>query len=228
VRASNSFTLGAGVSVETLITKNGNSTTALDLTGNEYNQTIVGNAGVNVLSGNGGDDSLKGLEGNDSLDGGYGDDTLNGGSGNDSLGGSFGNDNLLGGDGSDSLDGFDGNDSLTGGSGADTLTGGSGADTYYYLAVSDSLPGIGNRDQIVFVQTQEDLIDLSAIDANTDVAGDQAFTFGSNTPHANAVWITTNIVDETVLSADVDGDAVADMEIMIETDSFATYNWIVC
>jgi Ca2+-binding RTX toxin-like protein len=83
IRAYTSYTLASGVSVETIATKNGNSTQALDLTGNEFNQTIVANNGANVLSGMAGDDSLLGLEGNDILIGGSGADSLKGGPGSD-------------------------------------------------------------------------------------------------------------------------------------------------
>ena len=79
-----SYVLAAGVSVETLGTTNASSTTALNLTGNEINNSIFGNAGVNVLNGGAGNDSLNGLAGNDTLIGGDGTDTLRGGTGNDS------------------------------------------------------------------------------------------------------------------------------------------------
>jgi Ca2+-binding RTX toxin-like protein len=61
------FTLTAGAEVELLRTTSNGGTTALDLTGNAYAQTIVGNAGVNILSdgGKGGADTLNGLGGND-------------------------------------------------------------------------------------------------------------------------------------------------------------------
>jgi Ca2+-binding RTX toxin-like protein len=85
IRAYTSYTLESGVSVETIATKNGYSTEALDLAGNEFNQTIVANNGANVLSGMGGSDNLLGLEGNDTLIGGAGADTLRGGLGNDSF-----------------------------------------------------------------------------------------------------------------------------------------------
>ena len=85
VRASTSYTLAAGVAVETLTTKNSSSTAALDLTGNEFSQTIYGNDGANVLSGGGGGDYLGGLGGNDTLVGGAGADSLAGGAGNDTF-----------------------------------------------------------------------------------------------------------------------------------------------
>ena len=65
VNASVSYTLEAGVAVETLRTDFDGDTTALRLTGNELANTVIGNAGNNVLNGGGGVDTLQGLDGND-------------------------------------------------------------------------------------------------------------------------------------------------------------------
>jgi hypothetical protein len=62
-----SYTLGAGQSVEVLSARDSSLTTALDLTGNELDNTILGNAGSNVLDGKGGNDSLIGLAGADTF-----------------------------------------------------------------------------------------------------------------------------------------------------------------
>ncbi|HVQ08004.1 MAG TPA: Ig-like domain-containing protein [Allosphingosinicella sp.] len=63
---SASYTLGAGLSVETLSTAFHAGTDAINLTGNVLNQTIVGNFGANTLSGGGGTgDLMYGLAGND-------------------------------------------------------------------------------------------------------------------------------------------------------------------
>ncbi|MGO4841567.1 calcium-binding protein, partial [Rhizobiaceae sp. 2RAB30] len=51
-------------------------TDAIRLTGNEFGQFIVGNAGQNYLSGGGGNDVFRGEAGNDTLDGGAGNDTF--------------------------------------------------------------------------------------------------------------------------------------------------------
>ena len=52
-------------------------------TGNELNNTLVGNAGDNVLRGSDGADVLRGAAGNDTLDGGTGADVMHGGRGDD-------------------------------------------------------------------------------------------------------------------------------------------------
>jgi serralysin len=78
-----SFILGANSEIELLSTANQAGTTALNLTGNGFGQTIIGNDGVNVLMGMGGNDTLCGGGGNDVLDGGTGADTGVGGAGDD-------------------------------------------------------------------------------------------------------------------------------------------------
>ena len=79
-----SFNLGAGVAVEVLRTSSIAGSSLINLTGNEFAQTLVGNSGANTLKGGGGDDILTGYAGNDILDGGTGSDKLSGGEGNDS------------------------------------------------------------------------------------------------------------------------------------------------
>jgi len=65
IYTSVSYALGAGVHVEALSTANTGATTAINLTGNSFNNHLVGNAGANILNGGGGNDTLQGLGGND-------------------------------------------------------------------------------------------------------------------------------------------------------------------
>jgi serralysin len=66
VLARASFALAAGASVELMSTDNHGGTAAINLTGNELSQVLIGNAGANVLNGGpGGADLLQGLGGND-------------------------------------------------------------------------------------------------------------------------------------------------------------------
>ena len=71
--------------METITTRNSESTFAANLTGNSFNNAIYGTNGVNVLTGGGGNDRLFGFNGNDTLNGGAGVDQLTGGAGNDLL-----------------------------------------------------------------------------------------------------------------------------------------------
>jgi Ca2+-binding RTX toxin-like protein len=65
---------------------------ALNSTGNAFNNTLVGRAGANVFDGDDGDDYLTAGAGNDTLYGGGGSDRLVGGAGADVLFGGAGND----------------------------------------------------------------------------------------------------------------------------------------
>jgi Ca2+-binding RTX toxin-like protein len=65
VFAAISFTLEAGSAVETLSTIFNAGTDAINLTGNELAQTVIGNAGANILDGKGGLDTLSGFGGAD-------------------------------------------------------------------------------------------------------------------------------------------------------------------
>ncbi len=77
------YTLAAGTDVETLSALDWNSTAALNLTGSDIANWLIGNAGVNQLRGAGGNDIIEGKGGDDSIDGGTGVDAMFGGTGND-------------------------------------------------------------------------------------------------------------------------------------------------
>jgi hypothetical protein len=103
-----------------------------------------------------------------------GNDLLIGSVNNDKLSGLAGNDTLDGASGDDVLDGGVGNDVLIGGAGRDKLTGGAGADTFKFASSTDST--LWNMDTMTdFKHAQGDKIDLSAIDSNANLAGDQSF-----------------------------------------------------
>jgi len=78
-----SYILRDGVEIETLVAWLQDSTDPVNLTGNEFGQSLYGSQGVNSLNGGGGNDYLVGLGGNDFLLGGAGNDNMAGGTGND-------------------------------------------------------------------------------------------------------------------------------------------------
>lgn len=78
VNASVSWVLGANIENLTLT-----GSAALNGTGNELANLLIGNGGANRLDGGAGNDTLLGGNSNDTLDGGTGDDSLSGGTGND-------------------------------------------------------------------------------------------------------------------------------------------------
>jgi len=106
------------------------------------------------------------------------------GSGNDAVVGTNGNNIMYGGDGNDNLNAMGGNDTvyggygddlIGGGIGKDLLDGGAGADTFKYLFVTGS-PNNSSRDTIQnFFHNEGDKIDISGIDANVLVGGNQSF-----------------------------------------------------
>lgn len=194
----------------------------LDFTGFAAAQTINLNAGT--IS------SVGGLTGNMSIAfgtlienarGGLGADTIIGNAAANVLAGKGGADQLLGGAGADTLRGGFGDDTLTGGAGADRLIGGAGQDVFRLTSVSDSAPGaadhlVGADGGMAFDgagAAPGDRIDLSAIDANTTVAGNQSFILGGT--GRGHVWLT-NSHGDTIVQANNDGDAAADFRLVIE------------
>ncbi|MEI6745270.1 MAG: type I secretion C-terminal target domain-containing protein, partial [Methylococcaceae bacterium] len=88
-----------------------------------------------------------------------------------------GDDQLTGTAKNDKLSSLEGNDTLIGGLGADVLTGGLGTDVFKFNDIKETGLAVKTRDTITDFKTSEgDKIDLSGIDANTNRAGDQAFT----------------------------------------------------
>jgi Ca2+-binding RTX toxin-like protein len=85
VKTSVGFTLSAGSEIEVLRTTNDQGKAAINLSGNEFSQTIVGNSGANILDGKAGADILLAGSGADRLIGGSGDDLLTGGAGTDTF-----------------------------------------------------------------------------------------------------------------------------------------------
>ncbi|SFO55405.1 Hemolysin-type calcium-binding repeat-containing protein [Cohaesibacter marisflavi] len=190
------------------------------LLGEDGNDTIYGDGGNDKLYGEDGDDILHGGSGNDRINAGEGDDTLYGGAGKDDLRGGQGDDTLYGGDGDDKLFGHSGDDVLVGREGADTLIGSSGADKFVLESIDDSTVDVGGRDLFKdFDLTEGDIIDLSTIDANSTVSGDQAFSFiGENAFSGVAGELRTEVDGsiQTILG-DVDGDGDADFAVDIRT-----------
>jgi hypothetical protein len=128
---------------------------------------------------------------------------------------------LVGGSGHDNLTGGALADWISGGGGRDDLNGGAGADTFVFRD-GDSVR-LFNTD-IIWDLAPNDLIDLSAIDANTLVAGDQAFTFlgyGAFTGVAGQLRVNYDymgVFAQWRIEGDMDGDGVADLVIEVGSD----------
>ncbi|MFZ4805015.1 MAG: hypothetical protein ACOYLI_10210 [Synechococcus lacustris] len=157
-------------------------------------------------------DGYHGGDSDDAFNGDGRDDDYYGGAGNDVIRGGLGRDSLRGESGHDSLYGDHGNDILTGAAGSDLLTGGSGADQFAYTAVGDSGVGSSNHDSITdFHGWEGDRLNLSAIDANGLITGDQSFTWINSRDFSGAIGELR--YGSGLLQADTDGDRLADFEI---------------
>jgi Ca2+-binding RTX toxin-like protein len=102
--------------------------------------------------------------------------------------------------------------------GADILTGGAGNDVFRYLAQSDSTTGAG-ADRITDFTIGEDRINFSKIDTNPGLAGDQGFAFAGTTAFAGGGLAQVRYLpsgSDLIVQADVNGDAVADMEVILQ------------
>ena len=144
------------------------------------------------------------------------DDVLNGIGRNDTLLGGRGNDVLIGGSGADQLFGGRGRDVLNGGGGHDTLEGNAGADRFDFNSAAESPAGHG-RDHITDFQPGLDHIDVSTIDADTTTPGNQAFVWaGASASPATGQLSYFHNNGNTIITANVDGDARPEFQVVIE------------
>jgi Ca2+-binding RTX toxin-like protein len=244
-------TLKGGGGDDTLFGDSGSDT----LSGGSGNDTLYGGSGADTLNGGSGADTasyagsfegvfvslahnlarfgdaegdrfggIENFTGSDHDDDLWGDDGVNvlsGGDGHDSIKG-FGGDDLLYGE--------DGNDTLYGGEGKDLMYGDAGADTFKFASVAEAQPlGYGFTDYIPdFNQAEGDRIDLSAIDANTSVAGNQAFSFiGNGVEFSGAAGEVRFNTVYGFLEGDVNGDGAADFQIELDILSMNASDFIL-
>lgn len=214
------------------------------LYGGDGNDILRGGGGADFLYGEDGEDEMYGTSGEDQMFGGDGNDyleglsqsdVLHGGTGDDVLKGGDGYDDLYGDAGSDILQGGNGIDLLNGGAEVDTLTGGAQSDTFVFSDAAHS--GVGSADVILDFEgagaSGGDVIDVSGIDADMLVAGNDAFTFlGVKTTAeglafgAGALWLE-NSGTQTRLYGIVDDDGIVDLEVKInDSTTFQASDYI--
>jgi serralysin len=124
---------------------------------------------------------------------------------------SYDRNEIIGNSGANRLDGDWGNDKLTGGA---------GADSFVISHVFESGGGLIEKDIFVDVDfSAGDRIDLSAVDANSNLAGDQAFVFveGFSGAGGEAVLVASRDYGYKVLILDINGDKVVDHSVTIYT-----------
>lgn len=210
------------------------------LVGGAQRDTLYGGDGADLLSGGAGNDILTGsgdLYGGADADtitgesrGGGESNRLYGGNGADILRaarheGNLG-DRLHGGIGNDLLYGSTGRDTLDGGLGRDTILGSAGRDrillgadvkapdVVQYTHVSQSKSSFG-LDRISGFTSGIDVLDFEGIDASDTAEGNQILLYGGETALANGLW--HQLVDgDTHVFLDVDGDALADMQVILK------------
>ncbi len=159
-------------------------------------ETINGNSKPNRLTGTGADETINGKGGNDTIKGGGGDDIIRGGSG------------------------------------ADKMTGGAGADVFVFKP--GDMPKVqyidlwlapvnGKYDLITDFQPGVDVIDLSALDANSKKSGNQAFHFegeggfsGSRGELVYEFYGTKPAARHTIIKGDTNGDGDFDFRIVLK------------
>jgi Ca2+-binding RTX toxin-like protein len=126
---------------------------------------------------------------------------------------------LFGGSAADVIKGGAGNDLIYGGLGADQLTGGGGADTFRYQGAAESTAMA--LDVIQDFVSGSDKLDLGRVDANSLVAGDQAFSFigaAAFSAHGAASAGELRVFQSQgtwFVAGDTDGDGTADLLISL-------------
>ena len=101
---------------------------------------------------------------------------------------------------------------MIGNRGKDVLTGGKGDDTFVYRSISDS--GVRKKTRDVITDFSEgDAIDLSDIDAQPVVQGNQSFVFIGADSFSRPGQV--NFVDG-ILSVNTDGDLAAELQIQLK------------
>jgi predicted outer membrane repeat protein len=220
------------------------------LTGTAAANTLNGLAGHDFLKGLGGKDTLNGGDGGDFLEGGAGNDRINGGAGIDIAnygdgssavvvdlrgdesgdtdtarrGGEVdtltGIEGAIAGGGADRFWGDNGANWFQGGGGKDIFTGGSGRDLYDYNLVSAS-PAGGGRDVITDFDHLTDDIDLMGIDADTTVAGNQAFHWVGKAALTGAGEVGYFVSGgNTIIRMSTDADIASEAEIQLDGVKF--------
>lgn len=184
-----------------------------DVWGTYYDDTVRGNYAANRLLGDYGDDHLNGGGGDDVLAGdGYvssaQDEPLTFGYTSRS---GYDHNQLDGGTGNDTIYAGNGGDLLIGGLGADTLHGGHDADRFAYFSINESKVRLADT---IIGWSAGDLLDVSAIDADTSAEGRQAFHFGTTAARAGDIVVRYDPIDDvTMVDFYVNGDKHIDMTI---------------
>lgn len=155
------------------------------------------------------------MAGNDTVRMGAGNDVVRGYAGHDTMSGNGGNDRLLGDAGNDTIQGGAGADVFDGGTGKDLLSGGAGRDVFDFDTVAESGLAATRRDVVADFVSGVDRIDLSGIDANTAMDGNQAFRGTLIAPSATFTLAGQLRLSGGILYGNTDTDADAEFSIAL-------------
>lgn len=229
-------TITGGASAEFILGRGGNDR----LVGNDGNDTLDGGAGADSIYGGAGNDIVFYSAQDRVQNGGLGIDTLVVASGatinlgaSDQVSGDSGTASgfenidgsgataalvLTGSTAANWLEGGSGNDRITGSRGADVLTGSGGGDRFVFSSLADSRAGEALADRITDFQTGVDKLDLTGVDAISGGANNAFRWIGS------ADFAVTGSAGQLrydamtgLLEGDVNGDRVADFQIIMES-----------
>jgi len=226
------------------------------ISGGGRNDTLHGGDDDDDLSGDNGNDTLMGDLGDDYLLGGVGNDLLFGGDGSDTavyaesagrvsvdlaiatqqytIGQGYdtlrGIENLFGSAFDDKLYGDAGANEITGFFGGDILTGRAGADIFVYETEFDSgVCGCYGTDLITDF-TAEDILDLSAVDADYYTFADDAFVQVASLSGTAGEFVLSYDAasNQTLFEADTDGDGFGDFGFVFTGDvTGLTATWVL-
>ena len=103
------------------------------------------------------------------------------------------------------------------------MTGGAGNDLFVFGDGDFGGTTTATADEIVDFTSGQDTIDLTAVDANSLIAGDQTFTFIGTAAFGNSAGELRyeQISGDTYITGDTNGDGIADF--MIKVDGSHTF-----
>jgi Ca2+-binding RTX toxin-like protein len=107
---------------------------------------------------------------------------------------------------------------LIGGAGTDHMTGGAGNDMFAFANGDFGGATTATADEIVDFTSGQDTIDLSAVDANSLLGGDQAFAFIGTAAFSNTAGELRyeQLSGNTYLTGDTNGDGIADFMVKVD------------